>query len=46
MMNQKTVILTIILFTLIVLGMFVYARMRSNEMNAPLGVNNLHDQRS
>ena len=33
-MSQKTVILTVILFALIVLGMFTYARLRSYELNS------------
>jgi len=32
-MSQKTIILTVILFALIVLGMFTYARLRSYELN-------------
>lgn len=31
-MSQKTIILTVILFALIVLGMFTYARIRSFEL--------------
>lgn len=35
-MSQKTVILTVILFALIVIGMFTYARIRSYELNSAL----------
>lgn len=37
-MNQKTIILTIILFGLIVVGMFIFARIRHSEISqlAPL----------
>lgn len=31
-MSQKTIILTVILFALIVLGMFTFARLRSLEL--------------
>jgi hypothetical protein len=31
-MNQKTVILTVILFALIVVGMFVYASLKNQEI--------------
>ncbi len=31
-MSQKTVILTVILFALIVIGMFTFAKIRSNEL--------------
>ena len=31
-MSQKTIILTIILFALIVIGMFTYARIRHSEI--------------
>lgn len=31
-MSQKTIILTVILFALIVIGMFVYAKLRTAEM--------------
>jgi Tfp pilus assembly protein PilX len=30
-MSQKTIILTVVLFALIVIGMFVYASLRNNE---------------
>ena len=30
-MNQKTIILTVILFALIVIGMFVYASLKNEE---------------
>jgi hypothetical protein len=30
-MSQKTIILTVILFALIVIGMFTFAKLRSNE---------------
>lgn len=33
-MSQKTIILTVILFALIVLGMFTFARIRSTELEA------------
>lgn len=33
-MSQKTIILTVILFALIVLGMFTYARLRSAELQS------------
>lgn len=33
-MSQKTIILTVILFTLIVLGMFTFARIRSTELQS------------
>jgi Tfp pilus assembly protein PilX len=33
-MSQKTIILTVILFALIVLGMFTFARLRSAELQA------------
>ena len=32
MMSQKTIVLTVILFALIVVGMFLYARLRSAEL--------------
>jgi len=32
MMSQKTVILTVVLFALIVIGMFTYAHMRKGEI--------------
>ena len=32
-MSQKTILLTVILFALIVVGMFMYARMRSTELS-------------
>ncbi|MBP6924552.1 MAG: hypothetical protein KBC62_04825 [Candidatus Pacebacteria bacterium] len=35
-MSQKTIILTVILFTLIVLGMFTFARIRSAELHTSL----------
>lgn len=35
-MSQKTIILTVILFSLIVLGMFTYARIRSTELQTSL----------
>lgn len=37
-MSQKTIILTVILFTLIVLGMFTFARIRSTELQTSLPV--------
>lgn len=33
MMSQKTIVLTVILFALIVVGMFLYARLRSAELD-------------
>ncbi|MEY2664970.1 MAG: hypothetical protein RLZZ480_75 [Candidatus Parcubacteria bacterium] len=30
-MSQKTIILTVVLFALIVVGMFMYAKLRSSE---------------
>lgn len=33
-MSQKTIILFFILFTLVILGMFVYATMRKGELSA------------
>lgn len=33
MMSQKTIVLTVILFALIVIGMFMYARLRSSELD-------------
>lgn len=33
MMSQKTIILTVVLFAIIVIGMFVYAHMRSAELD-------------
>lgn len=33
-MSQKTIILTIILFALIVIGMFAYARIRHSEISS------------
>ncbi|MEN9920933.1 MAG: hypothetical protein RL538_826 [Candidatus Parcubacteria bacterium] len=35
-MSQKTIILTVILFALIVIGMFTYAKIRSYELNSAL----------
>jgi hypothetical protein len=32
-MNHKTIILTAVLFGLIVSGMFIYAKLRSNELH-------------
>lgn len=32
MMSQKTIILTVLLFALIVVGMFTYARLRHHEI--------------
>lgn len=32
-MSQKTIILTVILFALIVFGMFIFARLRSVELD-------------
>ncbi len=32
-MNQKTIILTVILFALIVIGMFVYATLKNSEVS-------------
>ena len=34
MMSQKTIILTVLLFALIVVGMFTYARLRHHELKA------------
>ncbi len=31
-MSQKTIILTVVLFALIVIGMFTFAKLRSNEL--------------
>jgi len=31
-MSQKTIVLTVILFALIVVGMFMYAKLRKTEM--------------
>ena len=31
-MSQKTIILSVILFALIVIGMFTFAKLRSNEL--------------
>ncbi len=33
-MNQKTIILTVVLFALIVVGMFVYASLKNKEGSA------------
>ena len=33
-MSQKTIILTVILFALIVIGMFAYARLRHSEITS------------
>jgi Tfp pilus assembly protein PilX len=33
-MSQKTIVLTVILFALIVIGMFVFATLRSAELQA------------
>jgi hypothetical protein len=32
MMSQKTVILTVVLFAILVLGMFIYASLRQDEL--------------
>ena len=32
-MNQKTIILTVVLFALIVVGMFVYASLKNKEVH-------------
>jgi hypothetical protein len=37
-MNQKTVVLTVILFALIVIGMFIFARLRHAELSEALSV--------
>ena len=36
-MSQKTIVLTVILFALIVVGMFLYARLRHTELSTALG---------
>lgn len=36
-MSQKTIVLTVILFTLIVIGMFVFATLRNAELQALMG---------
>jgi Tfp pilus assembly protein PilX len=41
-MNQKTIILTVILFALIVLGMFTYARLRSAELSTGISEHDLY----
>jgi hypothetical protein len=33
-MSQKTIILTVILFALIVIGMFTFAKLRSQEIDS------------
>jgi Tfp pilus assembly protein PilX len=35
-MNQKTIILTVILFALIVVGMFTFAKLRSSELQTSM----------
>ncbi len=35
-MSQKTIILTVILFALIVVGMFTFAKLRSQELSGML----------
>ncbi len=37
-MNQKTIVLTVILFSLIVAGMFVYATLKSKESKDQTGL--------
>ena len=41
-MSQKTIVLTVILFALIVIGMFVFATLRNAELQALLSNLNIY----